>query len=62
MITVVEAKLIADNHYRLRFHGLSTDTKPVGTYDNMIIGNGSSFLELDKKNVSFYDGAGKTWL
>jgi len=44
------------------FKGLSTDTKPTGTFQDTKIGNGSSFLEIDTKNLSFYDEENETWV
>lgn len=45
----------------LSFKGLSTDTKPVETFQGLEIPNGSSFLEIDTQNVVFYDAEGQTW-
>ena len=45
----------------ISFKGLSTDTKPVGTFQGLEIPNGSSFLEIDTQNVVFYDAEGQTW-
>lgn len=44
------------------FKGLSTDQKPVETCDNIVIRNGSSFMAMDTKELSFYDAAGKQWV
>ena len=44
------------------FSGLSTDTKPTGSYDNLLIKNGSSFLEMDTSMVYFYDETNKAWI
>lgn len=44
------------------FKGLSTDTKPTETHDGMKIANGSSFLEMDQKDVKFYNADGQTWV
>ena len=41
--------------------GLSSDTKPTGTFQGNKIGHGSSFLEIDTQNVVFYDEASETW-
>lgn len=43
------------------FNGLSTDTKPTIEMDGIQIGNGSSFLEIDTKDMKFYDGESNTW-
>ena len=33
------------------FYGLSTDTKPTGTYNDMQIPNGAKFFEMDTKDA-----------
>lgn len=45
----------------LSFKGLSTDTKPVETFQGLEIPNGSSFFEIDTQNMVFYDAENKTW-
>ena len=42
--------------------GLSTDTKPTGTYDGKKIANGSTFMEIDTKTLYYYDAASETWV
>lgn len=46
---------------KLALSGLSTDTKPTGIYDGKKIANGSTFLEMDTKDVKFYDADSDTW-
>lgn len=46
----------------LSFKGLSTDTKPTGTFEGLKITNGSSFFEMDTQQVFFYDGDSEDWL
>lgn len=48
--------------YGLEFYGLSTDTKPVGFFENSEVTNGSYFFEMDTQEVYFYDEATKSWL
>ena len=43
------------------FKGLSSDDKPIGKYDQLIIENGSIFQEIDTGTVSFYDRENETW-
>lgn len=43
------------------FVGLSTDTKPLDT-DMADIPNGSSFFEIDTKNVYFFNKETNSWL
>lgn len=63
MVTIDETpKLKQGNTYEFGFSGLSTDEKPVGTYRNMKIANGSTFFEMDNQAVKFYDEEGETWL
>ena len=47
--------------YEFDFTGLSTDTKPTITYNNMKIANGSTFFEMDNQAIKFYDEEGETW-
>ena len=44
------------------FKGKSTDTKPVESWEDVPIENGSTFFEMDKQEVYFYDGDTNTWL
>ena len=46
----------------ISFKGLSTDSKPTGTYLGKAIENGSSFFEMDTQAVKFYDAASDTWI
>ena len=48
---------------RACFHlvGLSTDEKPVETYGDYLIGNGSEFLEMDTSTTYRYDEEGVAW-
>ena len=50
------------NSYIYSFTGLSTDTKPVGTYMNTQIQNGSSFVEMDTGTVFMYNEDGPAWI
>lgn len=43
------------------FAGLSTDTKPTGTYGGTRIGNGSVFLEMNTSDAYMYDEANSVW-
>ncbi len=47
---------------KLKFDGLSTDTKPTGTFNGMKIVNGSSFFEMDTQEIYFYNEAANAWL
>lgn len=42
--------------------GLSTDTKPITTYNGSLIGNGSTFLSMDTGTVHMYDETGTRWV
>ena len=42
--------------------GLSTDTKPVTTYNGSLVGNGSTFFIMDKGTVHMYDETGEQWI
>ena len=41
--------------------GLSSDTKPTTSYKNILICNGSSFIEVDTGTTYMYDEEGGTW-
>ncbi|MBR3171961.1 MAG: hypothetical protein IKF22_12090 [Lachnospiraceae bacterium] len=41
--------------------GLSSDTKPTTSYKNILICNGSSFIEVDTGTTYMYDEEGATW-
>lgn len=45
----------------LSFKGLSTDTKPVKTFQGLEIPNGASFLEIDTQDMVFYDAENEEW-
>lgn len=38
---------------KVELSGLSTDTKPTGTFAGKPIANGSSFFEMDTQNVNW---------
>lgn len=44
------------------FKGLSSDSKPTGTWEGSIIKNGSSFFEIDTQNIKFYDQSSDAWV
>ena len=63
MITIDETpRLKTGGTYEFSFKGLSTDTKPTTSYNNMAIANGSIFLEIDTQSLKFYDEEGAQWL
>lgn len=47
---------------KFELSGLSTDTKPIGTFAGKAIANGSSFFEMDTQNVKFYDAENDAWV
>ena len=61
MITVESRVRVGKNKYQTDFNGLSTDTKPTGSYEGSEIANGSTFMELDTHKVAFYDEEGEAW-
>lgn len=62
MVTLDEIPKIMHNNTReFSFNGLSTDDKPIGSYEGMAIANGSTFLEVDTHTVYFYDEEGAQW-
>ena len=46
----------------ITLEGLSTDTKPTGTYSGMLIRNGSTFYEMDSVTIYKYDAENEEWL
>lgn len=46
----------------LEISGMSTDEKPIGSYEGYRIMNGSTFLEMDTSMVYFYDEETQTWI
>ena len=47
---------------KVELSGLSTDTKPTGTFAGKAIANGSSFFEMDTQTVKFYDAENDVWV
>jgi len=41
--------------------GLSTDTKPIGSFDGVGIANGSEFIEMDTNKKYLYDEEHQQW-
>ena len=39
------------NRVYLELYGLSTDTKPIEKFENVFIGNASTYYEMDTKKV-----------
>lgn len=50
------------NAWQFDFSGLSTDTKPIGEYEGLKIGNGSTFMEIDTKTLYYYDEENSRWV
>lgn len=53
------------NHYNknvMYFVGKSSDEKPVGKFNNIVISNGSEFFELDTKVWFTYDEESSIWV
>ena len=69
MISILSSKVTASkivdgarkSREILNFAGISTDTKPTGTYGTTLIGNGSTFIEMNTGYVYMYDEANSTW-
>lgn len=61
MVTVFRTQQYNNEADNIEFYGLSTDTKPTGKYGSRVIGNGSSFFEMDTQDVYFYDEDSETW-
>lgn len=46
----------------LTIHGLSTDEKPICTFQNCKIGNSSVFIEMDSHREYWYDEENEEWI
>lgn len=57
-----EIASVKNGKHKLSFYGLSTDTKPTGTYETLTIANGSTFFEMDSFAVKVYDEEHSKWL
>lgn len=65
MVTVKGEIVVVDkttNKAILPLVGLSTDTKPTGTFEQYTIANGSTFLEMDTPATSYYDESTDAWV
>ena len=63
-----ELKMITLNKYGdkcnrvyLELYGLSTDTKPIEKFENVFIGNASTYYEMDTKKAFIYDEENHKW-
>ena len=63
-----ELKMITLNKYGdkcnrifLELYGLSTDTKPIEKFENVFIGNASTFYCMDTKEAFIYDEENHKW-
>ena len=61
MITLNKYSDVPNSIY-LELYGLSTDTKPVKNFNGNIIGNASTFYEMDTKKCYIYDAESHRWL
>ena len=50
-----------ENRVGLELYGLSTDEKPIEKFDDIFIGNSSTYYEMDTKNTFMYDEENKKW-
>ena len=62
MITVLENDYIRDKTCRFDLVGLAADAKPAEIFQERLIQNGSTFLEMDTGALYWYDAAEKTWI
>ena len=61
MVTAVQQRMVAPGSVLFTFMGLSSDTKPTGSYESQIIYNGSAFYEMNTGKNYLYDATGATW-
>lgn len=50
-----------ENRVWLELYGLSTDEKSIEKFDDIFIGNSSTYYEMDTKNTFMYDEENKKW-
>ena len=43
-------------------YGLSTDEKPIDTFNGLEIPNGAKFIEMDTQKIKFYDKDTESWI
>ena len=61
MVTAVQQRMVAPGSVLFTFMGLSSDTKPTGSFESQIIYNGSAFYEMNTGKNYLYDATGATW-
>lgn len=61
MVTAVQQRMVAPGSVLFTFMGLSSDTKPTGSYESQLIYNGSAFYEMNTGKNYLYDSTGATW-
>ncbi len=61
MITISETPKKMQTGYEFSFYGMSTDVKPTLRYKKKTIANGSSFFEIDTKELKMYDQDTNAW-
>ena len=49
------------NRVYLELYGLSTDTKPIEKFENVLIGNASTFFEMNTGKCFIYDEENHKW-
>lgn len=49
------------NRVWLELYGLSTDEKPIKKFGEVLIGNSSTFYEMDSKKAYIYDEENHKW-
>ena len=64
MVSIIEKNSVTTDksgtYFTGELRGLSTDTKP-NIIDELRVGNGSSFLEMDTGKIFFYDLENNIW-
>lgn len=49
------------NRVWLELYGLSTDEKPIERFEDIFIGNASTYYEMDTKTAYIYDEENHKW-
>ncbi len=59
---MVSCEVKNSSSHKFSFEGLSGDTKPTGSWDTVVIENGSTYYEIDTGKVYMYDEENELWI
>ena len=61
VMTPVIAEGAAMPREKMHFAGLSSETKPTGSYEGVLLSSESSYFALDTGTIFFYNEENSTW-